>query len=345
MKWIAIKEVIMIEGFGKLKLLDVRDKWPNEATDFNPWLAKDENLSELGSALGIDLEFEDTEVPIGPYSADILAKDAGTGRYVVIENQLGKTDHDHLGKSLTYASILNATVVVWIAGDFTEEHKKTLDWLNDVTSEEVTFFGVRLELWQIDNSKPAFRFNIISRPVGIIKPPPPPESDAKKLQLEFWTELRKRLLESKEFPSLQTPRPQYWYDVSLGRAGINISNTANTFDNKIGIRVYISNKIANVVLPQLMNDQKKIEEEIGQELHWNPYPEKRDKIISLLRDADLKKKENWDEYINWLVDKNIKFRSVFSKRIKQLDFSQKLDNTDEIEDEAEGHEGTIVRCA
>ena len=93
-----------------------------------------------------------------------------------------------------------------------------------------------------------------------------------------------------------------------------------------------------------MNDQKKIEEEIGQELHWNPYPEKRDKIISLLRDADLKKKENWDEYINWLVDKNIKFRSVFSKRVKQLDFSQKLEGTDEIEDEAEGHEGTIGHC-
>jgi len=321
----------MVEGFGKLKMIDVRDKWPNEATDFTPWLAKDENLSELGSALGIDLEFEDTEVPIGPYSADILAKDAGTGRYVIIENQLGKTDHDHLGKSLTYASILDATVVVWIAGDFTEEHKKTLDWLNGVTSEEVTFFGVRLELWQIDDSKPAFRFNVISRPVGIIKPPPPLESDAKKLQLEFWTELRKSLLECKEFPSLQTPRPQYWYDVSLGRAGINISNIANTFDNKIGIRVYISNKIADIVLPQLMNEQKKIEEEIGQPLVWNPYPEKRDKIISLSRDAELRKKENWDEYINWLVDKNIKFRNVFSKRVKQLDFSKKLEIAEEIE--------------
>jgi hypothetical protein len=318
----------MTEDFGKLKLIDARDRWPNEATDFTPWLARDEVLSELGSALGIDLELEDTEVPIGPYSADVVAKDAGTGRYVVIENQLGKTDHDHLGKSLTYASILGATVVIWIASDFTEEHKKVLDWLNELTTDEVSFFGVRIELWQIDNSKPAYRFNIISRPVGIIKPQPE-LSDVKKLQLEFWTELRDRLLESKEIPSLQTPRPQYWYDVSLGRSGINISNTANTEINKIGVRVYISNKIADIVLPQLMDDRAKIEEEIGETLMWNPYPEKRDKIILLSRDADLTIRENWAEYLNWLVDKTIRFRKVFAKRVKQLDLSKKLEDTEE----------------
>ena len=80
-----------------------------------------------------------------------------------------------------------------------------------------------------------------------------------------------------------------------------------------------------------MNDQKKIEEEIGQALVWNPYPEKRDKIISLSLDADLRKIENWDEYLNWLVDKNIKFRSAFSKRVKQLDFIKKLEIAEEIE--------------
>ena len=141
----------MDRDLGELKLLNVRFKWTNEATEFTPWLAEEDNLSRLGLALGLELELENTEVSVGPYSADILAKDIGNGKYVIIENQLEKTDHDHLGKAITYASFLDATAIVWIASDFTDEHKKALDWLNDHTSEELSFYGVKLELWQIEN--------------------------------------------------------------------------------------------------------------------------------------------------------------------------------------------------
>ena len=109
---------------GILKIITPRKKWNNEARDFTPWLA--EHVDELGKAVGIELEVENVEVAVGPYSADILAKDTGTGKFVVIENQLEKTDHDHLGKAITYASVLDASTVIWIATDFTEEHKKIL---------------------------------------------------------------------------------------------------------------------------------------------------------------------------------------------------------------------------
>ena len=154
----------MTTQLGQLKKVDIRSQWQNEGADFTPWLASDAGITMLSDALGIELEVEDVEVAVGPYSADILARDTATGDYVVIENQLGRTDHDHLGKSLTYTAGLDASAVVWIAADFTEEHKKALDWLNINSSEDVSYFGIRVELWQIEDSKPAVNFNIISRP-------------------------------------------------------------------------------------------------------------------------------------------------------------------------------------
>jgi hypothetical protein len=108
----------MTSQLGKLETADPRKLWANESADFTPWLARPENIAELGEALGIELEVENTEVAVGPYSADILARDVASDTYVVIENQLGKTDHDHLGKALTYAATLGATAVVWIATNY-----------------------------------------------------------------------------------------------------------------------------------------------------------------------------------------------------------------------------------
>jgi hypothetical protein len=135
--YIQREEGDMDPDFGKLKLLDVRSLWPKEAYDFTPWLA--EHIGLLGEAVGIEHEVENTEVSVGPYSADILARDAGSGKYVIIENQFKKTDHDHLGKLITYASVLDASALIWVAETFSDEHHKALDWLNDLTPDEVSF--------------------------------------------------------------------------------------------------------------------------------------------------------------------------------------------------------------
>ena len=151
----------------KQKQINPRKMWPNEAQDFTPWLA--ENISELGEKIGMELEVVGQEVSVGPYSADILAKDINTDSYVVIENQLEKTNHDHLGKSITYASALSAKTIIWIATDFTEEHKKALDWLNDNTNEDLAFWGIQLELWQIAEDTASMRLNIVSTPSTNVK--------------------------------------------------------------------------------------------------------------------------------------------------------------------------------
>jgi hypothetical protein len=241
----------------------------------------------------------------------------------VIENQLGKTDHDHLGKAITYASVLNASAVVWIASDFTEEHQKALTWLNDNTLEELAFYGVNVEIWQIDDSRRAVKFNVVSRPANIFRQAAIIKasgelSETKRLQLEFWTEFRNKLLSKKVVTSAQTPRPQYWFDVSLGRSYFVLSNSADTYGNKIGVRVYLNSKVADQALEQLLQQKDEIEREIGEQLIWNPNPENRDKTIAIYHDADLKNRTNWPEYLAWQVDMVAKFRKTFMPRIKKI---------------------------
>jgi hypothetical protein len=190
--------------------------------------------------------------------------------------------------------------------------------------------AAEIELWQIDQSKPALRFNVLSQPTEISKQAVAIKSagnvsEARKLQLEFWTSFREKLLEQKTVVSAQTPRPQYWFDVPLGRAGIHLSNIANTSDGRIGVRVYISNKIADVALPKLEEERKQIEAEIGEPLQWNPSPDNLDKIILLARDADLYDRDKWPEYVEWLVDKVGKFKNAFGPRVKQLNLSQPIE--------------------
>lgn len=310
--------------FSDLKRLNVRNYWTNESAIFTPWLAKEENVAALGKALGIELEVEGTEVSVGPYSADILARDLSSSGYVVIENQLRKTDHDHLGKAITYSAVLDAEAIVWIAADFTEEHKKALDWLNDNSTEDVSYFGVRIEVWQIDDSRPAVRFNVVSWPADFARRSVVTSqkdlSPNRRLQLEWWQAVRTALLEKSVVPSARKARAQYWYDIGIGRTGFVLSCTANTYDLKIGVRLYMRHRYnATAGFPQLMEQRKEIEEEIDQKLLWDPNPEASDKTIGIYHDADLNKKDKWDEYLDWMVGTIDSFRKVFSHRVKDLE--------------------------
>jgi hypothetical protein len=149
---------------GRLIWGDVRQIWMHEEKDFTPWLAREENLSLLGQTLALNLALEAQEKYVGTFRADILAKDVNSGQWVLIENQLERTDHGHLGQLITYASGLKAVTVIWIAERFADEHRAALDWLNEITSNSIHFFGIELELWRIGDSPLAPKFNVISKP-------------------------------------------------------------------------------------------------------------------------------------------------------------------------------------
>ena len=150
--------------FGELKSVDVRTAWPHEAHNFTPWLA--DNLERLSAAIGVPLESEGTEVAVGPFAADILARNPMDGSRVLIENQLGFTDHTHLGQILTYLAGLEAQTIIWVARDFQEPHLSAIRWLNEHTTDPYAFFAVRVRVVQIADSPLAPLFEVLERPSG-----------------------------------------------------------------------------------------------------------------------------------------------------------------------------------
>ena len=149
---------------GRLERVEPGNVWKSERSDFTPWLAAPENLSRLGDALRLDLEPMAREQPVGPFRADLLCRDAATRSPVVIEAQLGRTDHLHLGQILTYAAGLDAAAVVWLAARFRDEHRAALDWLNRPGSGAARFFGVEIDVWKIGDSPAAPHFNVVAKP-------------------------------------------------------------------------------------------------------------------------------------------------------------------------------------
>lgn len=293
--------------------------WKNEASDFTPWLA--ENIEDLTEKTGMELEVVGQEVSVGPYSADILAKDVNTGDYVVIENQLEKTNHDHLGKSITYASVLNAKKIVWVATTFTEEHKKALDWLNDNTIEDISFWGIQVELWQVGDDTASVRFNIVSKPssdVKTIKKKSNIESESSKIQQQYWTRFKEKLQETKHIPTLQMPQGRYWYEVAIGRSYVRISNICNTWKNVVGVRLYIDNKAVETYFPALLARKSEINKLLGFEPIWDANPAAKDKTIAVLSDIDFSDSQNTEKVLNWMVEMTIKFYDVFSKEVKTI---------------------------
>ena len=169
---------------------DLRSVWKHEASDFTRWLAEEENLKLLSEAVGMRIRLVETEASVGSFSVDILAEDEDTQTKVVIENQLEPTNHDHLGKVITYASGVDARVAIWIVREAREEHQRAIDWLNEHTDESLAFFLVQIELWQIDDSKKAPRFEIISKPNEWAKAAKQSVSSMNSPSAEFWEQFR-----------------------------------------------------------------------------------------------------------------------------------------------------------
>lgn len=212
-------------NLGTLEQVDLREIWVTEAGDFTPWLASERNLALLGDVIGVELELEAQEKNVGSFRADILCKDLVTGNWVLIENQLERTDHRHLGQLLTYAAGLKADTIVWIADQFTEEHRAALDWLNEITDDRFSFFGLEIELWKIGESAVAPKFNIVGKPndwkTTVSDAAKQIEeggvTEMKLLQREYWSELRNLLLERKGSVKPQKPLPQHWANFAVGK--------------------------------------------------------------------------------------------------------------------------------
>jgi hypothetical protein len=305
----------------KLNKVELRDVWGHEAIDFTNWLAKQENLDALSEEIGVDVKLIKTEASVGKFSVDILAEEEASGRKIIIENQLEDTNHDHLGKIITYASGYDAEIIIWIVKDVRDEHQKAIEWLNEHTDEDINFFLIKIELWQIEGSNPAPKFDIIVSPNVWAKTIKTSASggeltDTKVQQLNFWTKFKEYT--KINFPTShfgRTPRPQHWYNVSMGSSDAHIGLTINSRENLLGCEIYINR---NKELYKFLLDKKEeLEKELGEKAKWIDAPV-ASRILINKGVKDIFDQAEAENYFAWLYEKTVLFQKVFGKYFKEF---------------------------
>ena len=316
-------------AFGRLTKLEPRDYWPNEASDFTPWLASPDNLQLLAEAIGVELEVETVEATVGPFAADIVCRELGDEHRVVIENQLDRTDHDHLGKLLTYAAGLeDIRKTVWIAPTIREEHRAALDWLNSVTGEGVDFFGVELQVWRIGDSPPAPRFLVVAKPNDWVETVRETNRSARlsagqKLQLEYWTAFRSHLEERGSAIRPQQPRPQHWTNVAIGRTGVHLAAIAVVWDTGQEGPVRGLNRVELVLdgddskelFARLLAQRDAIEASLDEPLTWHDPENAKMCRVFTRRPVDVENRDDWPSQFDWLAEGLRRFDRVFRDRV------------------------------
>jgi len=314
----------MTVALGRLEPVPLRDVWAHEANDFTPWLASSENLMLLAETLHLgELNDQRTEVSVGSFYIDILAKD-DEGGAVVIENQFGPTDHTHLGQIMTYLAGQEGHVtVVWIAEAFREEHRAAIDWFNASTIDGFDFFAVEVEAWKIGASAPAPRFNVVGKPNSWSRSVSRATRVGDELQSQYsayWAEFD-AFLKAKAAPFTVTGNPLSWsYSFPLGVPGAWLLASAARGNNRLAVELQFTNKATSKALfDQIQQDQLAIEKEIGEPLEWL---RQDDNILSRVAIAtktfDLSDREQWPKQQAWLLDYLLKFKAVFQDRVKAL---------------------------
>jgi hypothetical protein len=318
-------------SLGRLEKVDLRSIWNSEASHFTPWLANNKNLELLGDAIGVQLELEAQEKEVGPFRADILCKDVATDHWVLIENQLERTDHTHMGQLITYAAGLKAVTIVWIASRFTEEHRAALDWMNEITDSSFNFFGLEIELWKIGESAIAPKFNVVSKPNewsrSVAKSTANLElTPTKELQLEFWTAFSQYVDERSSAVRTTKPLPQHWMNVAIGRSGFGMSAIASMWNTvsdsydtgEIRVEMNLYSEDADEHYESLLTQKDLIEEELGCSLFWHQPEGKRQRKIYDRMDANLGERTSWPELHEWLISRLEDFTNTFGPRVRQL---------------------------
>jgi Domain of unknown function (DUF4268) len=311
-------------NLGKLEKVELREAWVTEAGDFTPWLAQPENIQLLGETIGLDdLELAGQEQAVGPFRADIVCHATTDNSLVLIENQLERTDHNHLGQLMTYAAGLQAVTIIWVAARFTDEHRAALDWLNDITDNTFNFFGLEVELWKIGDSSPAPKFNIVSQPNDwsriVKKGTTGGLTETKLLQLDFWTDFKKYLESNSQIIKSQKPFPAHWMNFAIGRSNFKLIALLDTFNERISVGLILTGPDAKAHYNLLEEEKENIEKELGSSLLWRELPNnKESQILLRFPDNDPLNKDHWPKQHACLCENLENFHKVFSGRVKSL---------------------------
>ncbi len=312
-----------MNDFGELKKVPLRKIWLHEADDFTPWL--EENIEALGDALGLRLEVTNREAPIGDFSLDLLAKDLDSLRTVIIENQFAQTNHDHLGKLLTYAAGSDASTVIWISEEVRDEHRQALEWLNQKTGIDTQFFAVVVEVLRIDDSKPAFNFKPVVFPNEWQKSRRQKSSTSILSKNEskykrYFQQLIDELRENHDFIGVRRALPRSWCDFSSSFPGI-CYRASFVSPSRAYAAVYIESDVqeeTQTIFDALAERKAEITSEFGGQLKWEPRIGQKCSIISISCDGVIETSDSeLEEIREWHIENLLKLKEVFTPEIKQ----------------------------
>jgi len=309
---------------GTLQRVDPRTIWKHEAHDLTPWLA--DNIEMLSEVLGIELEVEEREANVGDFSLDILARDLGRDRKVVIENQLEPTNHSHLGQIITYAAGHEAGVVIWISREFREEHRQALDWLNRGDGATTEYFGVVIELLQVDDSKPAVNFRLVASPNDWSrqskKSPANDELSSKRTAYqEFFQALIDELRAKYHFTNAKAGQPQNWYSFSTGTRGFTYGMSfAQTGELRAELYVDSGDGSKNkVAFDELFTRKDELEKAFGEPLKWERLDARRGCRIACYTTGSIEDSDDQKEqHRKWAIDRLLRFKKVFGPLLPAL---------------------------
>ncbi len=290
---------------GKLEKIELREVWRHEALDFTRWLARKENIALLSKEVGIDIEVIETEMSVGRYNVDIYARDTESSKRIVIENQLENTNHDHLGKMLVYAAGLDADIAIWVVKDVNEEHRQAVEWLNDNSFEKINIFLVKVELWQIDNSPIAPKFQVICEPnnwAKVLKQQSKDNiTDLELKQMEYWQGFVDYAKSKDKTYISQRPSIYNWYVIRIGSSDYKIKLVHSVNSDIMKCQLEIFNDSIYKKLEQYRNE---IDSKING-LEWEYLEDRKVNRIGCSNSKD-----NDSSYV-WLLDMVDRFKEVF----------------------------------
>lgn len=308
-----------MKNLGRLEEIeDLRTVWPNEAADFTPWLSQEDNITLLSDTVGFDITVEETESSVGDFHADIFAHETDTDRKIIIENQLGDTNHEHLGKLITYASGKSADLVIWVVKHAREEHKAAIEWLNNHTDEAVGFFLCEIKLYRIDGSEPAVKFEAIETPNGWAKEVRKSDfpSGIGKKRYVYWTEFQNYAFRNTGFARAfrqRKPSADQWMDFSIGSSACYISVSQLWERSGINVAFYIPNN--KELYRRLLEHRDEIESAAGMSYSWHELPQRKASKILIERPARLEDQDSWTEQFDWLIDVMLRMKQAFKPYI------------------------------
>lgn len=308
---------------GKLKKLNVseiRKIWPHEEKDLSVWVS--ENIDVLNEVLNMQIEIISREEYIHNCRLDLAGTENYTQSPVIIENQFGISNHDHLGKLITYSAAKEAGIIIWIANKFQIVHREAVEWLNSITPHDLSFYAIELEVFQIESSLPAPNFRIVAGPPPSKRRslPPGEMSPRYRKYMEFFERLRKKVLEEDSSFSRKVSPSSYW-GLGVGRSGFSLV-AAFTLEDKFKVEIYIDTgkEELNKSFEQLKQKEVEIKQSIGQDLIWDEIPGKRaSRIYTAIAGSIENNPKELESIIEWAVPVLIKFKKVFTPLIKNLE--------------------------